>query len=169
MSGISIDIKIDDREVQDFLSRRQAKARNMRPAFKNIGEYMLRRTEERFEGEHDPEGKPWEPHSPVTLGLSWRLKGKKTRTKRGKETKAFGRYKEKRKILTDTHNLRNRIVYKAGRNKVAVGTSVIYARIQFLGGKAGRGRKVKIPPRQALGANDEDKREFVEIIKNYLL
>jgi phage virion morphogenesis protein len=43
-----------------------------------------------------------------------------------------------------------------------------YARIHQLGGKAGRGRKTRLPARPYLGISEEDKEEVAGIIGDYL-
>lgn len=146
MSGISINVKFDEREVTDFLSRLQARGRDLAPVFKDFGEYMVRETEGRFEGEHDPEGKPWTALSELTLAK-----------------------KKGSKILTEDSFLRGDIHYDADSDQMALGTVKIYGAIQQLGGMAGRGRKVEIEARPYLGINDENEAEFIEIIKEHLI
>ena len=145
MGGITLSVKIKDDEARSLFAQLERRGANTRIAMASIGEYMLRRTDERFSAEKDPEGNPWQPLSEETL-------------KKKKHTK----------ILTESSNLRSRIVYKADVDSVALGTNVIYGAIHQLGGKAGRGRKVTIPARPYLGVNDEDLREFVEILADHL-
>jgi len=172
MSGITMEARIDDREIMQALSRLDTRARNMTPAMKAIGEYMIRRTQERFSSEKDPEGKPWKPHAAVTLPMAWRRKGRQTHTAVRKQVSAaFSRYAAGRKILTgETRNLRS-IAYDAGPDFVNVGTtppSKDYAAIQQLGGKAGRGHKVTIPSRIFLGINADDRAEAIRIMKDHM-
>jgi phage virion morphogenesis protein len=145
MAGISIKVKFDEREVTDFLGRLQARGKDLAPVFKDFGEYMVRETEERFEGEYDPEGKPWTPLSTLTLAK-----------------------KKNTKILTEDSFLRGDIHYEADNDHAAIGTGKIYGAIHQLGGMAGRGRKVEIKAREYLGVNDENESEFIEIVKDHL-
>jgi phage virion morphogenesis protein len=168
MGGISINVTMQDLGVTRRLKRLISKAGNKKPALQSIGEYMLLQTDKRFTDEIDPEGNKWQAHSAITLAMAWRIAGKKTHTKRGKETKAFKRYQAGRKILTATHALRKSITYKANSDSVIIGTNRVYAPIQQFGGKAGRGRKVTIPPRVFLGLNAADKAEALKIIKEFL-
>ncbi len=163
-----MEVKMDDLGTRSLLKRIIYGARDMTPAMKAIGEYMIRRTQERFSREEDPEGKRWKKHSPITLPLAWRRKGKRTYTKSGKVTKGFSRYVAARKILTASHQLRMSITYKESPDKVVVGTNKVYAAIHQFGGKAGRGRKVNIPARPVLGINDDDRAEAVRILKEYM-
>jgi len=145
MGGITLSIAADDKEVRSLFARIERRGANPRPAFKSIGEYMLRRTEKRFHDEKDPEGNPWTPLSAATL-----------------------KKKKHPKILTESGNLRGRIVYEVGSSSVALGTNVIYGAIHQLGGQAGRGHKVTIPARPYLGVNDADLREIAAILTDYL-
>lgn len=161
--GLSIGIQIDDQGVQGMLSLLQDRIKGMTPAFKNIGEYMIRERETLFRDEHAPDGTPWAPLAESTKYSIFRQK------KRSK--KASLRAITNKKILTQDHHLR-RTVYTAGSEQVVVGpdkTSQAYAAIHQFGGKAGRGRKVTIPARPHLGVNAENKKEFIEIIRDHLL
>ena len=50
----SIEIKIDDKEIQQLLNKLAAKTENIRPLMKNIGGIMMDSVEENF----DKEGRP---------------------------------------------------------------------------------------------------------------
>lgn len=159
-------VTIDDREILDAFGRLVRAAVNPRPALSSIGEYMLRATEERFAGEHDPDGVRWTPLSPATL-YAW-MGGAKSRTKRGGASARASARAAGKKILTgETHNLR-KIVYQVYPQEVLVGSDQKYAAIHQFGGKAGRGRKVTIPARPFLGVNARDGEEIVNIVHDYL-
>ena len=160
--GISINIEINDQGIQDLLSVTQKRLQDLTPAFKNIGEYMVRERDTLFKEERSPEGRPWAPLADSTKHSIFR---KKKTAKQGFRTLAG------KKILTQDHHLK-RTVYKAGSDQVVISpdkTSQAYAAIHQLGGKAGRGRKVTIPARPHLGFNAENKKEFIEIIKDHLM
>lgn len=168
-SGLGIELEIDDKGVMELLSSTQERMRNLKPAFKNIGEYMIREREKLFKFERDPEGRPWQKLKVRTYHSLF--KNKKRYTKKGTLTKGFQRFLAGKKILTQDHHLR-RTVYKAGSDQVVISPSKNaekYAAIHQFGGEAGRGGKAKIPARPHLGFNDENKREFIEIIKEHLL
>ncbi len=178
MAGAVIDVKMDSRAVQKAFDKLAARVGDLRPAMKDIGEYLLKRTAEHFEREQDPDGKDWAPWSDVTLmsqyGRKTRkkdgtlTKGKKTHTKKGYVTAGFERYAMKRKILTLKGHLRKSISYKASRDSLVVGSNEKYAAIHQFGGKAGRGRKVVIPPRPFIGVGSKDEREIERIAQTYL-
>ena len=147
MGGVTLSITVDDKAVRSLLAEIQRRGASPRPALKAIGEYMLRRTDERFRAETDPDGNPWQPLSAATL-----------------EKKKPGL-----KILQgDTNLLRDEINYRVDSSSVGIGTALDYGAIQQLGGKAGRGHKVTIPARPYLGVNDADLKEFAAILADYL-
>jgi len=177
MAGASMHVQINEKDLETKLSRIMARARDMRPAMKDIGEYMLGVTDERFSAEEDPSGRPWQPHSPLTLMIAygWTRRKKdgstsrrKLYTQKGGLTSGFERYAMNRKILTLSSRLRKSIHYQATEDSVVIGTDAVYAAIHQFGGKAGRGRKVSIPARPYLGISDADRSEAVRIIKEHL-
>ena len=160
--SIGLKIEVNDQGIQDLLSVTQKRFQDLTPAFKNIGEYMIRERDELFRDEKDPEGRPWAPLAESTKYSILRKK---------KTAKQMARSLAGKKILTQDHHLK-RTVYKAGTDQVVISpdkTSQAYAVIHQLGGKAGRGRKVTIPARPHLGFNAENKKEFIEIIKDHLM
>lgn len=179
MAGFSV--KIDAARLRKRLAGIKSRGEHLTPVMRSFGEYMRRRTDERFSGERDPEGVSW-PES-------------KTAKKEG------------RKVLTKKHRLRRSVTYLAGPASLALGTNVVYGRIHQQGGtilmpgraqvlhfrKFRRGRnkgrtlfsktrkaqfgmkvqvgdyRITIPPRPYLGFNDADIAEAVTAIKAYIL
>jgi phage virion morphogenesis protein len=165
---MGIQVKIDDEKVKRLLTKVQIKAKNLRSAFKSIGEYMIIEREKCFKEERDPEGNKWKPLKIKTLYSSFR--GKKY-TKKRKLNKKFQNFLSRRKILTKDGHLR-RTVYKVGRGMVIVAPDKLsedYAALHQFGGRTGRGHNATIPARVHLGINDDNRKEFVEIIKEHLL
>lgn len=148
MSGVTLSVSIQDQAVRRLFEKLSQRTGNLRPALMSMGEYMVRRTFERFGKEQDPWGRPW-----------------RTLSKRTLERKKPGL-----KILQGTTSLlRDTNVYKlVGGSSVEIGNNRIYGAIQQLGGKAGRGHKVTIPARPYLGVNDRDEKEFEAILTDYL-
>ncbi len=168
--GISIKINIDDKQIQRKIAAIAKTAKNLQPAFAEIGEHMLRSTDERFKNEISPEGQKWQPLAVATLESYYTTKKRKARGKKGSYTKAFKKYVGAKKILTKAGHLR-RVIYKATNNSVTIGNNKQakgYAAIHQFGGKAGRGRKVTIPARAWLGVSDEDQKEIREIIFSHI-
>lgn len=71
--------------------------------------------------------------------------------------------------LIKTARLMKSITANAYPDRAEIGTNVIYAAIQQLGGKAGRGKKVTIPARPFLMVQNEDWTEIASAMNNYLL
>lgn len=165
MYAIDIIEQVDASEVLGRFQVISRAASDLTPPHKAIARYMHRRVQERFTGEHDPEGRRWEPLAATTYYSSFH--GRRFTKKRGRITKKFARYIANRKILTLSHQLRESITEEANKDGVVQGTNKAYAAIQQLGGKAGRGRKTSIPARPYLGVNDEDRQEFFHIYRDH--
>jgi len=58
-------------------------------------------------------------------------------------------------ILVDTRRTGKKVIGE-------IGTNVVYARIHEFGGRAGRGRKVKIPKRPFLGPSFQEKKKVIQ-------
>ncbi|MEC4804747.1 MAG: phage virion morphogenesis protein [Jaaginema sp. PMC 1079.18] len=142
-------VSVDNRDVQAALSRLSSHTTNLQPAFKNIGEYLVLRTQERFDDQQDPKGQRWQPLKASTLARKTRLR-------------------KILKILQQDGDLRTSIAYQATNRDVSIGTNRVYGAIHQFGGMAGRGRRVRIPPRPYLGVDDADRAEIVEIIEEHL-
>ncbi len=141
MSGLTINVSIDDKEVKKTLELLRQRVGNLRPAMKAIGETVRTSVVKNFMSEGRPE--------------SW--KTSKRAQKQGGKT------------LTDTARLRNSITAKAYDDRVEIGTNVRYAAIHQFGGKAGRGRKVNIPARPFLMVQNEDWRVIIEHIWKHII
>lgn len=108
--------RIDDREIIRALDRLQARARSLAPAFKNIGEVLLRSTQDRFSQQVDPDGRAWQKLKASTI-----------------TSKALRGYSDK--ILRQRGYLADSIRYQADENGVRIGTNRIYGAIHQFGGK----------------------------------
>ena len=165
--------RVNDREIVAALTRMSDKARRLSPAFKNIGEELLRSTRERFEQQVDPEGHRWQ-RLKMSTRLRKRLLGLSSKT------------------LIERGYLRDSIRYQADSNGVRIGTNRIYGAIHQLGGRTsahvikpknkkalswpGARNPVKgvhhpgsnIPARPFLGVSAQDKERILEIIADHL-
>lgn len=135
MAGVRVEI--DESGVVRMIGEVLARLENLKPPLDDFGEYMIRRTWERFDRETGPDGKRWKPLKPATLAR-----------------------KKIDKILTETSNLKDRVVYQADQRGLTIGTNVIYAAIHQFGGKAGRKRSADIPARPFLGVDQDDLAEL---------
>ncbi len=145
MPAFKIDIDIDDQAVRRTLRRLEAAGADLTPALEDIGEALLLSTEQRFSDQVDPDGRPWKPLSPK-----------------------YRRRKKHPKILTETTNLRGRIVWQLVPGGVEVGTDVVYAAIHQFGGRAGRGLAAEIPARPYLGISAQDRSDILNILRSHL-
>jgi phage virion morphogenesis protein len=154
-------IVIDDREIQEGLQRVLDAAGDLAPVLKNIGEYEMEATKDRFRTERDPDGKPWE-----SLNALYKT------TKKGP------------RILTGQTRSLSEIIYQlASQTSVEVGSNVVYARIHneggtikpknatalvfSMGGQTFKVKSVRMPRRAFLGINEEDRREIEAIIRDH--
>lgn len=165
MSGSVIEVKIDDREVRDLLSRIAAKTGNLTPAMKTIGEIVLRSVKENFRQGGRPE--KWKPLSQRTLHSV--AGGKKGYKKSGGLRAGSIRRLKDRKILIASKRLMDSISYKEEKDKVTIGTDVVYAALHQFGGKAGRGKKINVPARPFLMVQEEDWPAIKEALEDYLI
>ncbi|MEI8389567.1 MAG: phage virion morphogenesis protein [bacterium] len=143
-----IEIKIEDKEIQQLLKKLIAKTENLRPLMKNIAGIMMDSVEENFEKEGRPE--KWQELSEVTI----------------KQRKKKGYYPCT--ILTMRGELAVSITSKYDDNSAIVGTNKAYAAIQQFGGNAGKNKKVKIPARPFLMLGEKEKVEILEEVQNYV-
>ena len=157
---------IQDAEAKSLLAATLERYGTLRYVFRDIGEVMTRRVDDRFAGEHDPDGNPWLPIKVRSYMMGYLRTGTGRRqgayTRQGGFRAAFGRYLANKKILQQTGALRGDIHYQYDDSHVEWGTSgrIPYAGIHQFGGQAGRGRKVTIPARPYLGRNAGDGMEI---------
>ncbi|ORE85737.1 phage virion morphogenesis protein [Aurantimonas sp. 22II-16-19i] len=182
MAAEGIRITVDDSAVLAALSRLEQRDRS--DAMHAIGAYLVTSTQQRFERESGPDGRPWQRLSPRTAN---KRIGK---TRRGYDH-----------MLRVKNRLYSSISYQADASSTAVGTNVAYAAIQHLGGvikQAARrqtiyqrydpkadtldqrfvkrsrsnfardvdvaAHEINIPARPYLGISDEDRAEILEIV-----
>lgn len=184
MAGASVTIALDNAEVRAALADLLGRLRDPAPALRDIGEYMLRATDERFRREQAPDGTPWAPLRDITLLR--RLTAKKG-TLSKKQTASGGRTLTQKgakllgaaRILRDSGDLQDTIRYQleAGGRAVAIGTDRVYGAAHQFGmprgyaGQTKRGAPIPwgdIPPRPFLGASEQDGERILEILRDYL-
>ena len=144
----SIEIKIDDVELQKVLGELISKSQNIRPLMKNISGIMLDSVEENFEKEDRPD--------------KWQELAKSTIKQRKKKGHWPGR------ILQVRGDLASSITSYYDSNSALVGTNKVYATIHQFGDNVGRGKKVKIPARPYLVIDNKNIKIILVQIKEYL-
>jgi phage virion morphogenesis protein len=140
---LNVDMRDDFGAALRALSQR---TRRLDDALESIGGSLLASTQQRFLDEESPTGQGWKEHSEAT------------ELKRGSGAD----------ILRDHNHLFDSLDDKVDGSQVAVGTNMVYARIQHLGGQAGRGKKVTIPARPYLGVSEADRTEIRDVIQEFL-
>jgi len=170
---LQIDVEIKDKKVQRLFTRLQRNVKDLRPAFRAIGEIVRSSVIKNFQEGGRPE--KWEPTRIRSIYQAYTAKktksggNRKAYTIRGRLTKAFDRYSSGKKTLIDTARLQNSVTARAEADRVVIGSNVVYARIHQLGGKAGRNKKVKIPARPYLLVQEEDWTPIRDCLRGFLM
>lgn len=175
-------IELTDRSGLDYLHGLAARARDMRPVLREIGEDMTESTKQRFSTATDPDGNAWAPNSAVTLA---RYSSMFARKKDGELTKrSAAKLASKKPGTGETRALGTTINYQLqGDDAVAIGSPMVYAGTFHYGAKSGefgfglyKTREGSfplpwgdIPARPFLGASEEDKANIVDLVNSYLM
>ena len=118
MADKGIRIGISDAAVLTALARLESATEHRASAENAIGAYLVTSTQRRFETEIGPDGVPWKRLSPRTANK------RIGRRRRGFEN-----------ILRVSRRLEQSVVYAVDDHDIAVGSNVVYAAIQHLGGE----------------------------------
>ncbi len=175
-NAMNITVTIDDAEIRAKLKELQARLGNLKPVMTRIGLFYEESVRKNFDNQSDASGKPWPKLAATTLMLG--LGHKKGFKKRGTLSVKGKKYLQGKQTLVESHDLKTSIHSQAGANSVTIGTGghIKYAAIHQFGGPAGRGRKVKIPPRPFLAINrgksmvlaEKDKKMIMELLEEEL-
>src|SRR5574344_2126579 len=144
----NIEVKLDNKEVQDALIKVAQKCENLKPLMKNIAGIMADSTEENFAQEGRPD--KWQELAESTI---------KKRTK-------TGHYPGK--ILQVEGQLATSITTYYDKESAIIGSNLAYAAIHQLGGQAGKGKKTTIPARPYLVLTNGDLSEILLLLFKYL-
>lgn len=148
MAKDPIEIKIDNKAVNEKLLELAKRGENLRPLMKNIAGIFASSTEENFKEEGRPD--------------KWTELSEITKEKRKKKDKWPGQ------ILQIEGQLVSSVNTQYDDNSAVIGSNLDYAAIHQLGGKAGRNKKVEIPARPYLKLTDDDFEEILQQITLYL-
>lgn len=171
MAGVRFEVEFNSLAAQDALNQLGVKLGDVKPALRDIGEYLLAVHMQRFNTQTAPDGTPWQPLSP--------------RYQKQKK-------KNKDKILTRDGYLGRTLRYQVRDNELALGSNLPYAAIHHFGGDIdiaarirtvyfkqnkdgtvgnrfvkkkssnfaqdvqGKAHKIKMPARPFLGTSDSD-------------
>ncbi len=148
MPDDSVEIRIDNKEVNKRLLELAEKGENLRPLMKNIAGVFASATEDNFKDEGRPD--------------KWTDLAEVTKENRKKKKKWPGQ------ILQVEGQLASSVHTEYDDNSAVIGSNLPYARIHQLGGMAGKNNKVKIPARPYLKLTDDDFDEILDVAKKYL-
>lgn len=160
MTGVRIEANTE--AILDVLQRLYAATGDLRPALKNIGEYEAPATKDRIAKGVTPEGLPFAPLDPLYAA-----------TKKGPGI-----------LRGESGDLASIVYQLAGDDSVEIGNDTPHGAIhQFggvirpknaaalvfsLGGRTVFASQVTIPARPYLGVSEEDEREILAIVADYL-
>ena len=171
MAGIRIHVD-GATDVRRTLRAAVRAGRDLTPALRVWGEYMLRITRGRFDRQTGPDGRQWAPNTATTIS---RYVGSYAGTRRrdGELSKKGDRLTAGKRVLQGrTKRLRNEITYKVGANSVTIGTNLPYAAVQQFGQKKGASGKGApwgdIPARPFLGADQSDRRRLLQEVADHI-
>ena len=144
----NIELRIDNKAVEEALLNVACKCEDLRPLMKNIAGIMADAVEENFEQEGRPD--KWQELAESTI-------------KHRKKTKHWpGR------ILQVEGQLATSITTQYDNKSAVIGSNLAYAAIHQLGGQAGKGKKVTIPARPYLNLTESDYKKIIEKSAKYL-
>lgn len=142
-----IEIKLDNKKVEEALLELAQKTSNLRPLMKNIAGIMADSTDENFK----EEGRP-----------KWKDLSEKTKTARRKT----GHYPGQ--ILQVSGQLAMSITTQYDNESAVIGSNKVYTAIQQLGGQAGKNKKVKIPARPYLNLSEDGYKNILNKIIQFI-
>ena len=144
MAGATLNtVYYDNDEAIDYLRALEERVDNMTPVYRDIGEYMIGSTQDRFSDEESPDGEAWEP-----LSNNYRRRKKKNVDK----------------ILVLDGYMRDLLAYQANSDSMQLGTNRIQGATHQFGDDSRN-----IPERPFLGFSAEDSDEILQIVHQHLL
>ncbi len=139
MAGALLTVEIDDKGLSELLNTLLTRTQNMKPVFEIVGKILRDSVRENFLAGGRPE--KWTPLKDATL-LNTIRRGENMKVhlkqKGGLKKKAVNRLADKR-ILIESKHLMNSINYKASKDKVEIGTNVVYGATHQFGRDAIKG------------------------------
>ncbi|MGP1664485.1 MAG: phage virion morphogenesis protein [Rhodanobacter sp.] len=150
-----ITIELDDRDVAAAMRGLAQQLGNLRPAYQDIGEYLITSTRRRFASGTGPDGVPWMPNTALTLS---RKKGTKP-------------------LIGETRRLGSEIALHVDNDSASVGSNLIYAAPQQFGALRGQYGRTKrngpipwgnIPARPFIGVSNDDATAVLDIVSEHI-
>lgn len=165
-------VKYTDKLVQDRLSEIIGHAKNMRPAFLEIGEDLVESTKQRFPRGVAPDGSRWQTNSPVTIARYLGITGGNFKKDGSLSKKGEQRSSSKKPLTGETRTLASTINYRLkGAAGLAIGSPKVQAAMMQYGGTKAKFPHLwgDIPARPFLGVSTKDRTNILEITSRYLL
>ncbi len=142
-------IAVSTKEIDGLAARLVERGtQGMPEAMTEIAGIMLDAVEENFDKEGRP---PWTPLADATV--------------EDRREKGFG---PEHPILQRLGNLAASVQADSTSDEATVSTNLRYAALQHFGGKAGRGKKVTIPPRPFLVLTPGDEDEIADVLRRLI-
>jgi phage virion morphogenesis protein len=150
-----IQFTVTDSELQAALGEIADRATDLTPALNDLGEYLVRKTRQRFDTSTAPDGTRWAPLAERT---------KKAKQRRATTGRPYRTRANPGDILKDTFTLRDSITYQvANPQSLAIGTNIEYGIYH-----QSTQPRTKIPYRPFLGLDAADREEAIDIIRDHL-
>ena len=144
----SIEIRLDNKAVQDALLKVAVKAETLRPLMKNIAGIMADATEENFSQQGRPD--KWQELAESTI----------------KKRKKAGHWPGQ--ILQVEGRLATSITSQYDNESAIIGSNLDYAAIHQLGGQAGKNKSVSIPARPYLNLTNDDLDDILQETERFI-
>jgi len=156
-----ITVQVTTDEITAALTRAADALDDLDPLLRDIGEYLVRATNEGFVQGQAPDGTPWASRSQATLD-AYRARG---------DTPGPG------PLIGPSRSLSTTISYEVEGDAITWGSNMIYAAVMQMGatrgqfGSTSRGSPIPwgdIPPRPFLGVGPEDEAAILDIVAEAL-
>lgn len=181
-----IRIEIENPGVVAAVQTLRGRMSDLRPAFEELGEYLVETTKQRFATQTAPDGSRWAPNSQVTIenylrrasGSFDKRTGKRVGVKKGffgrdgrLATKGAAAVQGKRVLHGESGALATQISYRATNSGLEVGSTMPYGAMQQFGGRKAQWPHLwgDIPARPFLGFSADDERVARDILLDHLV
>lgn len=143
-------IDLDTRAIEASLKRLEWAVGDLRPALKNIGEALLKSTDQRFADRQGPDGATWDANA--------------------ESTEAIKGFNEPLVGASRNYTLRDENHYQLQGDTLIVGNTMEYAAMQQFGGKKSEFPHLwgDIPARPFIGLSEDDRAAIIEIITDHI-
>lgn len=170
---MSIKVEFNDSNIRPALEALHDAIGNTDPVLRQIGEYLVGSTKERFRTTKAPDGSQWAANTDTTLD-NYTNRFKTSFTKTGRSSKAGRERRANKKPGTgETRQLQTQIFYNVSNGELQVGSPLIYAGTFQRGAKKGQYGKGApwgdVPGRAFLGLSEADEREVLDIVRRNMI